>query len=208
MFTERIVLSTSIDGILSGLLYVFKIQSWKHHQGIYFCICLVLNWTCRLSLSTIHKIAADVSSAWKFESNGVCVTYMQLFFHCAASTLNGPVEVVTAYTGRGLLLFLRGLDKFLTLYDGLVELKPLETVFSNSLPFQILGFWITFCITGFKDIPQFLTEPVEQTTVFDAYDCSSFCTARFDVIKGYILGFPCFLNRNKFQVFSSCLPPT
>lgn len=65
---------------------------------------------------------------------------MQFIFYCAASTLNGPVEVVTAYTGRGLLLFLRGLDKFLTLYDGLVELKPLETVFSNLLLFQILDF--------------------------------------------------------------------
>lgn len=53
--------------------------------------------------------------------------------HCggsflSASKLSGPVEAVTAYTGRGLFLFLRGLDKFLTLYDGLMELKPLETV--------------------------------------------------------------------------------
>lgn len=49
-------------------------------------------------------------------------------FLLAASKLSGPLEVVTAYTGRGLFLFLRGLDKFLTLYDGLMELKPLETV--------------------------------------------------------------------------------
>jgi hypothetical protein len=53
-------------------------------------------------------------------------------FLLAASKLGGPVEFVTAYTGRGLFLFLRGLDKFLTLYDGLMELKPLETV--HALP--------------------------------------------------------------------------
>ncbi|KAG0617088.1 hypothetical protein M758_5G162500 [Ceratodon purpureus] len=47
------------------------------------------------------------------------------------SKLSGPLEVVTAYTGRGLFLFLRGLDKFLTLYDGLMELKPLETKGEN-----------------------------------------------------------------------------
>lgn len=169
---------------------------------VFIFVSLVLNWICRSSLSTLHKIAADVSSAWKFkEINGVCVTYMQLIFYCAASTLNGPVDVVTAYTGRGLLLFLRGLDKFLTLYDGLVELKPLETVFSNSLLFQILDFWIIYYITGFKDIPQFLTEPVKQTAVCDAGDRSSFCTSRFEVIKGYILGFLVFSTGTNFKSF-------
>ncbi|OAE23311.1 hypothetical protein AXG93_1713s1110 [Marchantia polymorpha subsp. ruderalis] len=38
----------------------------------------------------------------------------------------GPFQLVGAYTGRGLILFLRGLDKFLTLYDGLKEIQPVK----------------------------------------------------------------------------------
>jgi hypothetical protein len=45
--------------------------------------------------------------------------------------LSGPIEFVTAYTGRGFRLLLRGLDKFLTLYDGLTELQPLSTKGEN-----------------------------------------------------------------------------
>ncbi|KAL2612723.1 hypothetical protein R1flu_024415 [Riccia fluitans] len=38
----------------------------------------------------------------------------------------GPMQLIGAYTGRGFLLFLRGLDKFLTFYDGLQEIQPLK----------------------------------------------------------------------------------
>ncbi|MCO5558389.1 hypothetical protein L7F22_011970 [Adiantum nelumboides] len=36
----------------------------------------------------------------------------------------GPLGIVSVYLGRGSLLFLRGFDKFLQLYDGLPEIKP------------------------------------------------------------------------------------
>ncbi|KAH7283659.1 hypothetical protein KP509_34G018300 [Ceratopteris richardii] len=41
---------------------------------------------------------------------------------------SGPLGVVSAYLGRGFVLFLRGFDKLLQLYDGLPELKPEEQV--------------------------------------------------------------------------------
>ncbi|KAL3680339.1 hypothetical protein R1sor_023295 [Riccia sorocarpa] len=44
----------------------------------------------------------------------------------------GPTQLIGAYAGRGLLLFLRGLDKFLTFYDGLQEIQPLKKNEANA----------------------------------------------------------------------------
>jgi hypothetical protein len=63
--------------------------------------------------------------------------------------LSGPIEFVTAYTGRGFRLLLRGLDKFLTLYDGLTELQPLSAVLCVPLIFQAASFSQCFVSSGF-----------------------------------------------------------
>ncbi|MCO5562506.1 hypothetical protein L7F22_016133 [Adiantum nelumboides] len=45
----------------------------------------------------------------------------------------GPLGIVSVYLGRGSLLFLRGFDKFLQLYDGLPEIKPEKQVMGEEL---------------------------------------------------------------------------
>lgn len=71
------------------------------------------------------------------------------FLFSAAAQLSGPIEFVTAYTGRGFRLLLRGLDKFLTLYDGLTELQPLSTVLCVPLIFQAASFSQCFVSSSF-----------------------------------------------------------